>query len=259
VLITFNEDAQDGQHPAQRTPTIILGSAGVRPGYVSPVRYTHYSLLRTIEAALGLGTLTASDRYAQPVNGHAREPGQPPGREGDTATRRQGRAIKVGTAPVALTITPNGSTVYVVSEDSSTVTPIAIATNRPGSPPHRRRGPPRHRDDPGGRIAYVLNWVAGSVTPIDTATGDALAPIPVGSYPVAIAMSPGPARQRRLLARRGGRLRLAGVRREQHRRDGDAADYLVRPTRFRGQRRHLLLSHRNGRHRDSPVALAITG
>lgn len=42
---------------------------------------------------------------------------------------------------------------------------------------------------PGGRIAYVLNWVGGSTTPIDTVTGDALAPIPVGSYPVAIAMS----------------------------------------------------------------------
>lgn len=68
AIITFDEDAQDGQHPAQRTPTVILGSAGVRPGYVSPVRYTHYSLLRTIEAALGLGTLTANDRYAQPVN-----------------------------------------------------------------------------------------------------------------------------------------------------------------------------------------------
>lgn len=51
-----------------RTPTVILGSADVRPGYVSPVRYTHYNLLRTIEAALGLGTLTANDRYAQPVN-----------------------------------------------------------------------------------------------------------------------------------------------------------------------------------------------
>jgi YVTN family beta-propeller protein len=42
---------------------------------------------------------------------------------------------------------------------------------------------------PGGRIAYVLNWAGGSVTPIDTVTGDALAPISVGSYPVAIAMS----------------------------------------------------------------------
>ena len=54
--------------PAQRIPTLILGSAGVRDGYVSHVRYTHYSLLRTIEAALGLGTLTANDRYAQPLN-----------------------------------------------------------------------------------------------------------------------------------------------------------------------------------------------
>jgi DNA-binding beta-propeller fold protein YncE len=35
----------------------------------------------------------------------------------------------------------------------------------------------------------VLNWVGGSVTPVDTVAGDALAPIPVGSYPVAIAMS----------------------------------------------------------------------
>jgi hypothetical protein len=40
AIITFDEDFQDGQHPAQRTPTIILGSAGVRQGYVSPVRYT---------------------------------------------------------------------------------------------------------------------------------------------------------------------------------------------------------------------------
>ena len=42
---------------------------GVRQGFVTRKRYTHYSLLRTIEAALGLGTLTANDRYAQPVNG----------------------------------------------------------------------------------------------------------------------------------------------------------------------------------------------
>ena len=46
---------------------LVLGSTGVRHGYVSRVRYTHYSLLRTIEAALGLRTLTGNDRYAQPV------------------------------------------------------------------------------------------------------------------------------------------------------------------------------------------------
>jgi hypothetical protein len=68
AIITFDEDAADYQHPAQRVPTIVLASAGVKAGYSGPTRHTHYSLLRTIEAALGLGTLTANDRYAQPLN-----------------------------------------------------------------------------------------------------------------------------------------------------------------------------------------------
>src|SRR5262252_6241736 len=68
AIITFDEDGYDHEHPAQRVLTLMLGSDGVRPGYVSHVRYTHYSLLRTIEGALGLGTLTRNDRYAQPVN-----------------------------------------------------------------------------------------------------------------------------------------------------------------------------------------------
>ena len=68
AIITVDEDAYNHPHPPQRVATLVLGSRGVRAGYVSHVRYTHYSLLRTIEAALGLGTLTANDRYAQPVN-----------------------------------------------------------------------------------------------------------------------------------------------------------------------------------------------
>jgi hypothetical protein len=64
AIITFDEDAQDYQHPAQRVPTIIVGSDGVRAGYVSGDRYTHYSLLRTIEAAWGLPTLTGNDAGA---------------------------------------------------------------------------------------------------------------------------------------------------------------------------------------------------
>ncbi len=68
AIITFDEDGYDYEHPAQKVATIMIGSRDVRQGYVSDTRYTHYSLLRTIEAALGLGTLTANDRYAQPVN-----------------------------------------------------------------------------------------------------------------------------------------------------------------------------------------------
>src|SRR3984957_5952178 len=55
AIITFDEDNYDQPRPPQQVPTIMIGSTGVRQGYVSKVRYTHYSLLRTIEAALGLG------------------------------------------------------------------------------------------------------------------------------------------------------------------------------------------------------------
>jgi hypothetical protein len=64
AIITFDEDAVDHQRPAQRVPTLMLASSGVRHGFVSPVRYTHYSLLRTIEVALGLRPLTRNDRFA---------------------------------------------------------------------------------------------------------------------------------------------------------------------------------------------------
>ncbi len=67
AIITFDEDNYDHEHPAQKVVTLVLGSRGVRQGYVSPVRYTHYSLLRTIEGVLGLGTLTKNDRYAAPT------------------------------------------------------------------------------------------------------------------------------------------------------------------------------------------------
>ncbi|HET7015211.1 MAG TPA: alkaline phosphatase family protein [Streptosporangiaceae bacterium] len=68
AIISFDEDNYDDPHPPQRVPTIVLASSGVKTGYTSTVRYTHCSLLRTIEAALGLRTLTASDGYARPVN-----------------------------------------------------------------------------------------------------------------------------------------------------------------------------------------------
>jgi hypothetical protein len=49
--------------------TIVVGSRGtVRAGYVSPLRYDHYSTARTIELALGLGPFTANDAYATPVS-----------------------------------------------------------------------------------------------------------------------------------------------------------------------------------------------
>jgi len=45
------------------------------------------------------------------------------------ATNTALRPVKTGHKPLAITVTPNGTTVYVVNELSSTVTPISTATS----------------------------------------------------------------------------------------------------------------------------------
>ena len=51
-----------------------------------------------------------------------------------TATGKAGKAIHVGNDPIALAITPNSGTVYVVNHNSDTVTPISTTTNKARSP-----------------------------------------------------------------------------------------------------------------------------
>ena len=49
--------------------TIVVGSRGtVKAGFVSHRRYDHYSAARTIEAALGLPSMTSNDAYAPAFN-----------------------------------------------------------------------------------------------------------------------------------------------------------------------------------------------
>ena len=66
LILTWDEsDTTAHNHIA----TIVLGSRGtVKSGYVSRVRYDHYSTARTIEAALGLPGMTSNDEYARPFN-----------------------------------------------------------------------------------------------------------------------------------------------------------------------------------------------
>ena len=78
IFVTFDEDynnittgvGNEGNHIV----TIVIPSpgavgSGMRPGqFAADDHYDHYSLLRTIEVALGLGPLTNNDRYAQPMN-----------------------------------------------------------------------------------------------------------------------------------------------------------------------------------------------
>jgi YVTN family beta-propeller protein len=225
AIVTFDEDGYDREHPPQRVPTLILGSAGVRRGFTSELRYTHYSLLRTIEAALGLGRLTGNDRYAQPTNDvfDARSPGLrrrrdavrgQPRRGMDAivrgrrrtafvvnsasasvtpvvlATRTAGTPIHVGSDPVAIATTPDGRRAFVVNRGSDSVTPIDTATRRPRRPIRVGSAPQAIAITPNGETAYVVNSDSDSVTPIDTRTLRAAAPIPVGVDPRAIVVTP---------------------------------------------------------------------
>ena len=243
AIITVDEDAYNHPHPPQRVATLVLGSRGVRAGYVSHVRYTHYSLLRTIEAALGLGTLTANDRYAQPVNdvfrrgarmpalpapaaraarprglrprprraagraGRSRAAATAPGRHRDRAafvvnsgsgtvtpvdllTRHAGPPIRVGARPTAIVASPDGRMLYVADSGAGTVTPVSAITRRAGPPVRVGLDPRALAITPDGRTLYVANSGSGTVTPVSTRTGRAGRPIPVGRYPRSIAMSP---------------------------------------------------------------------
>ena len=75
IFITWDEDynnlylgnGNEGNH----IPMIVIPSpnSGMRQGHFVAVDYNnHYSLLRTIEDALGLPRLTNNDRFAQPMN-----------------------------------------------------------------------------------------------------------------------------------------------------------------------------------------------
>ncbi len=206
AIITFDEDGYNHERPAQRVPTLILGSAGVRPGYVSRDRYTHYSLLRTIEGALGLGTLTANDRYARPasdvfgsgpagtdrpavsVAGTPALSGSPAPAGSPELSAAGGPGGRAATAAPAAQGRP--PTAFVVNSGSGTVTPVDLTKRRAGRAIKVGRDPQAIAITPDGRTGYVVNSGSGTVTPIDTATRHPGPSIRVGTDPQAIAITP---------------------------------------------------------------------
>jgi hypothetical protein len=70
VIVTFDES---GGNEDNRIFTLFLGDMVKDASQQDPKdlgkRYTHYSVLRTIESNFGLSPLTANDRDAQPITG----------------------------------------------------------------------------------------------------------------------------------------------------------------------------------------------
>ena len=191
AIITVDEDAYNHPRPPQRVVTLVLGSRDVRAGYVSQARYTHYSLLRTIEAALHLGTLTANDRYAQPVNDVFRRGARMPAVAAGTTSAPAARSrAAVTTTAADAALAHQDRAAFVVNSGSGTVTPVDLRTKH--AQPAIRVGahPTAIVASPDGRMLYVADSGAGTVTPVNAITRSAEAPIRVGRDPRALAITP---------------------------------------------------------------------
>ena len=212
AIITFDEDAQDGQHPAQRVPTIVLGSQGVKRGATDATRYTHYSMLRTVEAALGTGTLTANDRYAPAFNqvfdtarAVARaapvpiarrqprrrpQPGRRHGGRSRTVTLPRAAAPTAAAPFLASAAAARQPVAWVANFADNTVTPVNLVTRKAGPAIPAGLGPRAIVAAPNGTTVYVADSGSDTVTPINAATGKPGAPVRVGLAPWALAVTP---------------------------------------------------------------------
>ncbi|HWD69675.1 MAG TPA: YncE family protein [Solirubrobacteraceae bacterium] len=105
----------------------------------------------------------------------------------DLSTGTLSAPITVGSQPVAIAITPDGSTAYVADYGSSRIVPVALATGRPEPPITLSDKPNAIAITPDGRTAYVIAD-NGRVWPITLATGHVGSPtrIPANSDALAI-------------------------------------------------------------------------
>jgi YVTN family beta-propeller protein len=102
-------------------------------------------------------------------------------------------SVSVPTAPNGLAVTPDGTTVYVVSQDANIVSTISTSTNSieasialpPGS------SPVQVAISPNGAYAYVVDQGTNSVSVISTASQSVVATIAVGFHPNGISFNPG--------------------------------------------------------------------
>lgn len=111
------------------------------------------------------------------------------------ADNTPGKAISVGNYPIDIAITPDGQTAYVVNHLDNSVTPIDLATNTAGPEIPVRQKPSGIAITPDGKRAYVANSDdTVSCINLETHPPTPETPIvlPVGSGPIAIAITPDP-------------------------------------------------------------------
>ncbi|MGO9582527.1 MAG: YncE family protein [Acidimicrobiales bacterium] len=114
----------------------------------------------------------------------------------DLSTHKALPPVPVGNAPIAVAITPDGSTALVANANSGSISPIDVASDTAGSPISVQGGPNSIAISP---TEPTRAWIAdgtsdssttGNVTLIDLTTDTAGSPIEVGKDPQSVAISP---------------------------------------------------------------------
>jgi YVTN family beta-propeller protein len=108
----------------------------------------------------------------------------------DTATNTVISTVPVGTFPVAIAITPDGTRAYVTNYLPNTVSVINTATNAVIATIPVGVGPELVAITPDGTRAYVPNIKSDTVSVINTTTNTVIATIPVGIFPFGAAITP---------------------------------------------------------------------
>ncbi|MFD5424148.1 hypothetical protein [Streptomyces sp. NPDC127084] len=156
-------------------------------------------LLRTLVAGLVLVAGLALPMVA-PRSAHAVPPGtyayvaNASGNPGtvsvvDTVTNTVVVAIPVGSGPVGVAVSPDGTRVYVTDFSGSTVSVVDTATNTVVATVPVGSGPFGLAVLPDGTRVYVTNRFDGTVSVIDTATDTVVATVPVGDVPLGVAIA----------------------------------------------------------------------
>lgn len=140
---------------------------------------TPSALHRTIMATLSLAAVAAGLLI-----------GAAPAQAAPGAPDSLADTIPVGASPVAVAVSPDGSTVYVTNFNSDTVSVIDVAAGTETRTIPTGANPRGIAVSPDGSTLWVTNYGAGTVSEIDAASGTITRTITIGTYPYAVVVSP---------------------------------------------------------------------
>jgi YVTN family beta-propeller protein len=108
----------------------------------------------------------------------------------DTRTNRVTATIHVGTSPVSVAVTRDGTTAYVANEGSASLSVISTRTDRVVRALPAGQYPVAVAVAPGGDSAYVANEVNARVSVVSVRTGTITATVPTGQGPFGVTLAP---------------------------------------------------------------------